>query len=498
MPTSDGPGEGLTAGELFAGYTIVRRLGAGGMGQVYLAQHPRLPRRDALKILPAELTSNSEYRQRFNREAELAASLYNQHIVGIHDRGEYQGQLWLSMDYVEGTDAARLLHEHYPNGMPLPEVVQIISAVADALDYAHSRGLLHRDVKPANILLGDAQPRRRIVLADFGIARELGASSNLTATNITMGTTAYCSPEQLQGLDLDGRVDQYALGCTAYQLLTGVAPFDHTSSAVIISQHLSAPPPLLGARRPDLAYLDGVIVRAMAKDPAARFASCTEFAAALGAPPGLVPVPPMAMNPPVPMMPPPPRGGGHATLIVTLAAITLVGIAVILGVFVMTEKPGSRGADASSQTSVTSRPPAPPGSPVPTAAKQVPHLTGQVTDENHVLNKSEHFSVEVALDQLHAQRGTMLYVVYVSNFGGVAPDEWAARIMRSNNFQDHDAILAIATESASFAFQVPPAVSKGAINVDEIRQERIKPAVAQGKWAKAALEATAGLNVGSR
>ena len=203
MPKSDARAEGLQEGEVFAGYTIVRRLGAGGMGQVYLAQHPRLPRRDALKILPSELTANDEFRQRFNREADLAASLYNEHIVGIHDRGEYEGQLWISMDYVEGTDAAKLLRSRYPSGMPKADVVEIISAVADALDYAHSRGLLHRDVKPANILLGDASPRRRILLADFGIARELGEISGLTATNMLVGTTAYCSPEQLQGADLD-------------------------------------------------------------------------------------------------------------------------------------------------------------------------------------------------------------------------------------------------------------------------------------------------------
>src|ERR1700744_3485107 len=122
MPQSDG----LLEGEVFAGYTIVRRLGAGGRGEVYLAQHPRLPRRDALKILPSELTANDEFRQRFNREADLAASLYNEHIVGIHDRGEYDGQLWISMDYVEGTDAAKLLRSEYPSGMPKEVVAEII------------------------------------------------------------------------------------------------------------------------------------------------------------------------------------------------------------------------------------------------------------------------------------------------------------------------------------------------------------------------------------
>ncbi len=287
MPRTDG----LTQGEVFAGYTIIRRLGAGGMGQVYLAQHPRLPRRDALKVLPGELTANDEFRQRFNREADLAASLYNEHIVGIHDRGEYEGQLWISMDYVEGTDAAKLLRSRYPSGMPKAEVVEIVSAVADALDYAHSRGLLHRDVKPANILLGDAGSRRRILLADFGIARQLGEISGLTATNMLVGTTAYCSPEQLQGADLDARADQYALGCTAYNLLTGSAPYHHSNPAVVISQHLSAPPPLISERRGDLAELDPVIAKALAKSPGDRYATCADFAAALAGRPDTAPRP---------------------------------------------------------------------------------------------------------------------------------------------------------------------------------------------------------------
>ena len=145
----------LADGEVIAGYTILRSLGAGGMGEVYLAQHPRLPRRDALKLLSASVCSESEYRQRFNREADIAATLWHPHIVEVHDRGDVDGQLWISMDYVEGTDAGRLLAERYPDGMPPDEVMRIVAAVADALDYAHQRGLLHRDVKPANILMAN-------------------------------------------------------------------------------------------------------------------------------------------------------------------------------------------------------------------------------------------------------------------------------------------------------------------------------------------------------
>ena len=179
----------LANGEMFAGYRILRTLGLGGMGEVYLAEHPRLPRHDALKILPAEMSADHEFRERFNREAELAATLYHPHIVGVHDRGEFNGQLWISMDYIDGPDAGRLQREYYPAGMPPSEVVDILTAVADALDYAHDRGLLHRDVKPPNILLTTpARGRRRVLLADFGIARNAGEVSGLTDTNLTVRT----------------------------------------------------------------------------------------------------------------------------------------------------------------------------------------------------------------------------------------------------------------------------------------------------------------------
>ena len=273
----------LANGEVFAGYTILRLLGSGGMGDVYLVQHPRLPRRDALKVLPEAMTADSEFRARFNREADLAATLFHPHIVGVHDRGEFQGQLWIAMDYVDGTDAAQLVRERYPAGMPADEVVKIVTAVAGALDYAQQQGLLHRDVKPANILLSkpDDEGERRVFLADFGIARELADPNGLTATNVTVGTVAYAAPEQLMGENIDGRADQYALAATAFHLLTGAPPFEHSNPVAIISQHLNAPPPKLSDQRPELAALDDVFSRALAKDPNDRFDRSARFAKAL-------------------------------------------------------------------------------------------------------------------------------------------------------------------------------------------------------------------------
>jgi len=275
------PSMGIANRTAFAGYSILRPLGSGGMADVYLAKHPRLPRRDALKVLAKEMTADGEFRERFNREADLAATLFHPHIVAVHDRGEFEGQLWIAMDYVEGTDAARLVKERYHNGMSEDDVGEILAAVAGALDYAHVRGMLHRDVKPANILLTHPEDdERRILLADFGVARQLADISGITETNVAVGTVAYAAPEQLVGSNIDGRADQYALAASAFHLLTGVPPYRHSNPVAVIGQHLHAAPPRLSDQRPDLARLDDVFFKALAKDPADRFDRCREFAAA--------------------------------------------------------------------------------------------------------------------------------------------------------------------------------------------------------------------------
>lgn len=376
MPVADGA--------TFAGYTIVRLLGAGGMGEVYLAQHPRLPRRDALKVLPASVSADGEYRERFDREADIAATLWHPHIVGVHDRGEFEGQLWISMDYVEGTDAACLLRQSHPDGMPRGEVAEIISAVADALDYAHQRNLLHRDVKPANILLANPEGSdQRILLADFGIARWTNDISGLTATNMTVGTVSYAAPEQLMGERLDGRADQYALAATAFHLLSGRPPFQHSNPAVVISQHLSATPPAIGDQRPELAGLDPVLAKALAKSPADRFERCADFARALAHQLGsdtpadvgtslAAPVPTPAKAPRRPLM--------RAGIIVPAILAVLLLAAIVAAVFEAGRADNEdRPASAATSTSPTLTRPTSAPLPPPPEPRSSPTATTQTT-----------------------------------------------------------------------------------------------------------------------
>jgi serine/threonine-protein kinase len=273
----------LEPGTEFAEYTILGEIGRGGMGTVYAAQHPRLPRQDALKVLNPDLSGSVDFRQRFIREADIAARLDHPNIVHVYDRGEIDGQLWIATQFIDGIDVARLLHDRYPAGMPVEDALPIIRATAAALDYAHSHGMLHRDVKPANILLSQPRPdgQRQVYLADFGIARPLTDPNGLTATNLTLGTVAYAAPEQLMGAALDPKADQYALACSAFHFLTGAPPYPDPNAVAVIGQHLNAPVPMLSNRRPDLGAMNAVFGKALAKNPRDRFSSCTEFAAAL-------------------------------------------------------------------------------------------------------------------------------------------------------------------------------------------------------------------------
>lgn len=270
----------LDIGSTFADFAIEGVLGRGGMGSVYLARHPRLPRQLALKLLNREICADPEMRRRFEQEASVVARMEHPGIVGIYDRGIHDEQLWIAMQYIHGTDAAQLS----PDQLTIERVLRILTGCAAALDYAHSRAVLHRDIKPANILLAAPQTglEERPVLTDFGIARILGATSQLTATGTFTATLAFAAPEQLAGSEVDHRTDQYSLACTLFTLLAHRTPFDAEHPAQVIAGHLSMPPPQLTRFRPDLPpALDRVLSRAMAKQREQRFDSCVEFAAAV-------------------------------------------------------------------------------------------------------------------------------------------------------------------------------------------------------------------------
>jgi serine/threonine protein kinase, bacterial len=269
----------LASGATFAGYIVARRLGSGATGTVYLVQDHRSARWVALKVLSPALSTDSDFRQRFLSETPIAANLYHPNILEVHERGEFEGQLYIAMEYVEGTNAAHLMADRFPAVSPAGEVLAIATAIAGALDYAHQRGLLHRDVKPANILLtGRGESEQRILLADFGMARQLGEPAGAAGTNAPVGTVAYAAPEVLMGADVDRRADQYALAATAYHLLTGAPPVEPTDPAAALRQLLTAAPVRLSDQRPELARLDGVFSRALSRRPADRFDSCREFA----------------------------------------------------------------------------------------------------------------------------------------------------------------------------------------------------------------------------
>lgn len=269
-----------------AEYRVIRQLGAGGMGQVFLVQHPRLPRQDALKLLDAGVSRNSDFKARFQREADLLAQLSHPNIVTLHDRGEFEDRLWITMEYVDGTDASELIKDGGPVSPDL--AVQLIGGAAAALDYAWKKSrVTHRDVKPANILVGidesdGARQIESVKLADFGIAKAAGESTSLTSTGMTVGTMQYISPEAIEGQDVDNRSDLYSLGCTAFHLLTGQPPYAGTTIASIMKAHLSQDPPRISEVAPHLpAAMDPVFARALAKEPGDRYQSCAEFVTAL-------------------------------------------------------------------------------------------------------------------------------------------------------------------------------------------------------------------------
>lgn len=323
-------------------YEVLDRLGSGGMGQVYRARLPgEGPAALAIKIVPLQQASRrSAQRQRFLREAQTATRLRHPHILPVYDYGESNGQLYLVMKLVEGGTLADRIAQ---GPLPPSEIAAILTQIAGALDYAHARGVIHRDIKPQNILFdtgGDAY------LSDFGVA-QLDPRVGAEGTAIFVGTAAYASPEQCRGEELTSSSDLYALGVLTFEMLTGVLPFRGATVLAIMHQHLHEPPPDPCPLRPELPPAAGEVIRkALAKRPSARYRSAASFSGALtralcsvppptpALPPKIVPIQPLADTTPARPAPPPalpsrPRWPARA-LAMTLALLALLTVIALL------------------------------------------------------------------------------------------------------------------------------------------------------------------------
>jgi hypothetical protein len=278
---------GFTAGYRISGYRLEQFIGRGGMAVVFGAYDERLERQVALKILAPVMAQDEAFRQRFIAESRAAAAVEDPHIIPIYEAGEADGVLFIAMRLVPGGDLRTLVAAHGP--LTPARAEWILSAVASALDAAHASGLVHRDVKPANMLL-DVRPGRpdHVYLTDFGVSKTSVSSIGLTGNGQFIGTLEYAAPEQILGQPVDGRADQYALGCAAFELLCGQPPYPGKELPAAMYSHLAAPPPSATAARPDLpAAVDSVFARVLAKSPADRYGSCQEFTGALRAALGL-------------------------------------------------------------------------------------------------------------------------------------------------------------------------------------------------------------------
>ncbi len=287
----------MATSETFGRYQLLGMLGRGGMGQVFRAHDTATDRIVALKLLPPHLAEDSDFQERFRREARTAAGLNDPHVVPIHGFGEIDGRLYVDMRLIEGRDLRAYMTANGGRLSP-PDAVAVVEQVAAALDSAHQAGLVHRDVKPSNILVANA--RNFVYLIDFGIARA-AADTSLTQTGHTMGTLAYMAPERFRGTT-DPRADVYSLACVLYECLTGSRPYPGDSFEEQLSGHLNTPPPLPSATAPDIPpAFDAVIARGMAKDPDVRYRTTIDLAnaakAALTGPIPLLPAPPPAMPP---------------------------------------------------------------------------------------------------------------------------------------------------------------------------------------------------------
>jgi hypothetical protein len=266
----------LGEGDDFAGYRIERRLGRGGMGILYLAIEPGLDRRVALKLIAPEAAAEEVFAKRFAEESRIAASIEHPNVVPIYAAGAERGVSYIAMRYVAGSDLGRRVARE---GRLEPEqAVRLIAQVGNGLDAIHAAGLVHRDVKPANVLLSGEEGAEHAYITDFGVARNVATQSGLTQTGRFVGTLDYVAPEQISGAEIDARVDVYALGCLLYKLLVGEVPFPREGEAARLYAHLNEPPPAPSLYAPEIPMaLDDVVIRAMSKSPGDRYPSAGDL-----------------------------------------------------------------------------------------------------------------------------------------------------------------------------------------------------------------------------
>ena len=368
-------------GEQLGGYRIESVIGRGGMGIVYLAEQVRLERKVALKVITPELAHDAAFRTRFERESRLAASIDHPNVVPVYEAGEVDGLLYIAMRYVRGTDLKALLAQ---GPMEPRRAVALVAQVAGALDAAHASGLVHRDVKPGNILIepGAGGGGERAYLTDFGLTKRLSSASGITKTGFVVGTLDYIAPEQVQGAPVDARADIYALACVLFHALSGRVPFERENDMAKMYAHANLPAPALAEAAPHVpAALGDVVRRGMAKEPDERFASAGDLGRAAeaalaghaptvaersvavgaaapgaaepetvaGAPVPLPPGPPTAETQPLPPVrpapppawggppqppyagsPPPPRRSNTPLVAAVIALVAVAGVAVAL------------------------------------------------------------------------------------------------------------------------------------------------------------------------
>lgn len=311
--------KGFSAGTQIAGYRLAERIGQGGMAVVYRAWDERLQRQVALKVLSPTLAADESFRERFIRESRTAAAVDHPNIVPVFEAGESGGVLFLAMRYVPGGDGRTLLRQNGP--LPPEQVVAIVASVAAGLDAAHAAGLVHRDVKPSNMLVDirAGQPNH-VYLSDFGLTKAMLSGASLTGTGEFLGTVDYVAPEQIEGGKVDARTDEYALACAAYEFLSGAPPFQRDQAVAVIHAHLSTSAPPLSVRRPGLPpEVDAVLACGLEKVPSRRYVSCGEFAAALAAALGQ-PGPGRYVNPYLGQVPAPVADLGSGARTATVAA----------------------------------------------------------------------------------------------------------------------------------------------------------------------------------